>query len=368
MDGEVRRKHYRPLYKHVRIGSHEYAILDKDLAQERAENHLNAALRCLDAPASAEKQLYIDRELAFATDFGCKDAPYLLALRILDCDVETQFLFDEAVVFLKLAAERGNTEAAYCIACSYAGTGKFRDIEDAGSQYFGSLDGKRRARLAEQYFGMAVQANHSQAIEDLIIAYAYGRGFIQKSADKFVRLCEQQICYGNQAVALGYGAWLAGMTVDGNDPLPDAITLRQDPMKALDCLLYSSRGDNISLAQHALQLICCGMQRGVWPESTHGRLRRELKREVKNEHQLLGLYCAWYSIAIDNRPRTPKMMEAYQLTQLAGLFEADDEFAISCLDTAVFGEHDGISNIAKNILAHSYGKHLMDEDDFLLAK
>ena len=52
MDGMKGRHTYRPLYKHLRIGTREYAILDQDIASERAEQHLNEALRTLDAPAS----------------------------------------------------------------------------------------------------------------------------------------------------------------------------------------------------------------------------------------------------------------------------------------------------------------------------
>ncbi len=366
MDGSVARRQYRPLYKHIRIGSKEYAIIDQELAATRAQEYFLAALHLLDGELDDNVQQQIDRELVLATDFGSSDAPFLLALRILADECTQAFSAEEAVVFFKVAAERDHPEAAFRMACSYAGMGNFIEIENAGQRHFANLDARQRCRLAEHYFNKAVELEHQEAIEELIIAYAYGRGFLNKSTERFVHLCEQQIRCRNQSVTLGYGAWLSGMTVEGDDPLNEAIDISTDTHRGLEYLLQAAKGDDIGLCQHALHLICMGMQRGCWNHKTPEKMRRKLIKDVHHGNQMLALYLAWHAIPYDQRPEMPDIMEKYPLPQLATLMEIDEDTAINFLDIAFFGHDETVSMLAKDILSHAFGRYFVGSDGMLM--
>ena len=185
--------------------------------------------------------------------------------------------------------------------------------------------------MAEYYFHIAIAADHQDAIEDIVIAYAYGRGYIAKDINKFIDICESLIKKENQAVALGYGAWLLGMTVEGGEPLAEAIKVHKNPSKGLDCLLMASRG-------------------------------KQLELEVIQGNQLLALYFAWFSIPVDQRVALPNLMKQYQLSSLASFVEQDEKKAIQFLDHAFFGANNLISQLAKDILQESFGQYFLDEE------
>lgn len=362
MESATSRRHYRQVFKNLRIGSKEYAVLDLDLAQERALRYLAMAIELIEQQQTDTiSQHLINEYLLTACDFGSKDAAFLLASRALNPDTDFMYPAEDAVVFLKLAAERGHAEAAYQLGCCYAAMGKFISAEQSCTHYFNGIDPRERQRLAENYFYTAIELNHAEAIEEMIIAYAYGRGYIAKSGDKFIHLCESLLKKDNHAVALGYGAWLAGMTVEGSDPLPEAIKIHKDTGKALECLLLASRSSQIELAQHALHLICVGMLRNVWDMKSE-KLNKRLYKDVSQGNQLLALYFAWYSIPIDQRVDIPNLMKHYQLTTLAGFVQQDEEKAVQLLDHAFFGAHTTISHLAKDILQEVFGRYFLDED------
>ncbi|MFN7097827.1 MAG: hypothetical protein ACK4PR_09795, partial [Gammaproteobacteria bacterium] len=288
-------------------------------------------------------------------DIGSADASFLLACRTLEPECRVPFPPEDAVVFLRLAADRGHAEAAYQLACCYAAIGQYKNTEQACANYFNSIESRERSRLAEHYFHIAANANHREAIEELIIAYAYGRGFVAKDASQFSALCEKLVTQDDQAVALGYGAWLAGMTVEGEPPLPDAIHLPPNYQKSLDCLMMGAIGANVELAQHALHLICIGIYRGIWDNLPAGKLAKTLHETVEAGNQLLALYFAWYSIPLHRRCPMPELLDQQQLTQLSGFVEQDETKAMNYLDKVLLGANAHLSAIAKELLLQVFG-------------
>ena len=129
MESDDTHSRYRPIYQQLKIGSKEYMVLDKTQVSLRAKFHLNDAIKLLEDTNASENQSHINRELTLATDFGCKDAPFLMALQILSGDARGLYGDRDVVVFLKIAAERGNAQAAYRLAASYAAMNNFEEIE-----------------------------------------------------------------------------------------------------------------------------------------------------------------------------------------------------------------------------------------------
>ncbi|MCD6055159.1 MAG: hypothetical protein K0R12_121 [Gammaproteobacteria bacterium] len=305
---------YRPLYKTLTLGTNQYAIVDKDVAHRRADRYYHQALALMDV-GEAQNQSRLDPTLTdkitdallLATDLGSHEAPMLLAQRIIDSVDRSQLPREDVVVFLRIAAERHNAEAAYRLGCSYAAINTFPEIEillEAET----SLDSQERRRMATHYLMVAVDQQHHAAIETLILAYAYGRPYIPKDQSQFVNLCTALVRRGNQAVALGFGAWLAGMTVDGKPPLADAIEVTQNPELSLSYLLMASRGRDLALAQHALQLISMGIESKVWGEELkNSAFKRTLIQDALNGNVLLACYLAWYSLAEDKRQNLPAL-------------------------------------------------------------
>lgn len=365
MENIKENKRYRSVYKYLRIGAKEYAVLDAESAAERAEDHLNHALNLLREGVTAEVQEEVNKELVLATDFGSKDAPYILALRILDPRVITPYQQEEVAVFLKIAAERGHPEASYRIGSCYAGLSKFPSIMEAGKDYFSNFDNLDRCRLAEHYLMKAIDNDHQEAAEDLIIAYAYGRGYILKNGESFNSLCELLIKRNNQSVIVGYGAWLMGLTVEGKDPLGGAVVVPINYNKAIEYLLLAARGKNLQLAQHALYLICIGIRRGFWAKSLE-KIRRTLIKDAFQGNQLLALYLAWYSIPFKERQTMPKLLDDYQLTELTSIIDISEDNAISFLDAAFFGLDEDISAVAKEILSYVFGQCFMNDEGRLV--
>lgn len=355
MESLSNKQHYRPLFTVLRIGSKEYAVLDQSLAQERASIYLSRALYLLQQEQPERYINTINYELLIASDLGSADAAFLLACRTLEPESRVPFPADDAVIFLKLAADRGHAEAAYQLACCYAAIGQYKNTEQVCANYFNAIEPRERSRLAEHYFHIAVNANHREAVEELIIAYAYGRGFIAKDAEQFIQLCEKLIARGDQAVALGYGSWLAGMTVEGDDPLPEAVYVVPDFPRALENIILSAGGANVELAQHALHLICVGMYRGAWDNLPSGMLAEKLQHEINSGNQLLALYFAWYSIPLHRRCAMPELLEQQQLTQLAGFVNQDEGQAMTYLDKVLVGPNAHLSAIAKELLLQVFG-------------
>ncbi|MAZ38934.1 MAG: hypothetical protein CMF49_02355 [Legionellales bacterium] len=362
MDSATARKRYRPIFKNLKIGTKEYAVLDMALAHEKALHALSLAIEMIEQNRDDSfSQHLINQHLTTACDFGNKDAAFLLASRALNCASEFTYPAEDAVVFLKLAAERGHAEAAYELGCCYAAMGKFISAEQSCTKYFNSIDPRERQRLAEHYFHIAVAEGHQDAIEDIVIAYAYGRGYIAKDISKFIDICENLIEKENQSVALGYGAWLLGMTVEGGEPLAEAIKMQKNPAKGLDCLLMASRGKQLELAQHALHLVCIGMLRDLWEIKRSDKFAKRLHKDVAQGNQLLALYFAWYSIPVDQRVALPTLMTHYQLSSLASFVQQDEKLAIQFLDHAFFGTNSQISQLAKDILQEIFGQYFLDE-------
>ncbi|MBY0544887.1 MAG: hypothetical protein K2Q14_04980 [Gammaproteobacteria bacterium] len=350
MDSSQKKQHYRPLFTLLRVGSKEYAVLDKALANERAAIYLSRALYLIDSNDPARYNNTINYELLIACDLGSADAAFLLACRSLDPIIQVPFPIEDAVLFLKLAADRGHAEAAYQLASCYASMGQHKNTEQTCAHYFHHVDPAERARLAQHYFEIAAAAGHREAIEELVIAYAYGRGYINKDAQRFVDLCEKLITEGDQSVALGYGAWLTGMTVDGDDPLPEAIYLPKDGAHGLTCLIKASNGADIYLAQHALHLFSLAFYAGTWNSFPTHYVSKQLHAAVEAGSQLLALYFAWYAIPMHRRCSMPSFLDRQQLTLLASFVEQDEAKAMAYLDKALIGPNIQLSSIAKDLL------------------
>jgi TPR repeat protein len=364
MDGTLTHGVYRCVFKQLRIGSKEYPVLDLPLAQERANHFLSLAIQRMNhGNLSIDDHLQINEYLLAACDFGSKDAPFLLAARALHPDARLAYPAEEAIVFLKLAAEREHAEAAYQLACCHAGMGRFVSTESGCQRYFTEMGLQEKVRLAEYYFSLAIDHGHQDAIEDLIIAYAYGRGHIAKNVNKFIELCEKFVAKNHQAVTLGYGAWLMGMTVEGDEALSDAVKLSPNPMKALNYLLQASRGDSFELSQHALHLIFLGFSRGVFEGVSYDKLMKQFSQAIAQGNQLLALYFAWYSLPEENPIVPPPMwFKAYPLEALQDFCRPDESKAMAFLDAAFFGENRMISQLAKEILQETFGRYFLDED------
>lgn len=364
MEGVLNRKRYRCVFKNLRIGSKEYSVLDTELAQERATHFLALAIALMNqGPLHPVNQALMNEYLLIACDFGCKDAPFLLASRVLKSEAVLPYSPEEVIVFLKLAAERGHAEAAYELACCHAGMGKFVSTEHSLKQYFSDICAQERARLAEYYFHLAVEKEHQDAIEELILAYAYGRGYIAKSLDKFVELCEKLVNRHHQSVTLGYAAWLLGITVEGHEPLGEAIRLPKNVNKAVDYLLQASRGESVELAQHALHLICVGFLRALWDINQNEKFVKKLLKETNQGNQLLALYFAWYSIPEKQRIPAPAWLSRYPLPTLESFITPSEEKAMQFLDAAFFGHHATISQLAKALLQETFGRYFMDDEE-----
>jgi hypothetical protein len=357
MERLVSKQHYRPLVKIKRSGSEEYEILDRTVAQERANIYLSRALYLMEQDNAERYSNTINYELLIATDLGCADAAFLLACRTADIESRSPFPAEDAIAFLKLAADRGHPEAAYQLACCYAALGIFKQTEKVCANYLNSLEPRERQRFAELYFQQAVKMEHREAIEELIIAYAYGRGFINRDADKFIDLCESRVAANDQAVMLGYAAWLCGMTVEGEDPLPEAIEVPCEYGRAMELFLHSSRGSNLELAQHALHLFCLAGLRGVWDYLPDEQLEEKVQQEIAMGNAVLTLYLAWYSIPLHRRCDLPTLFDTYQLTQLATFATSDEEQAMAYLDKVLVSQNTRLAVIAKDILLRvfSYG-------------
>ena len=141
--------HYRPLFQHYQLNDNTYYIVDSTQAERRALYfHMFAQSR--------EVQPHkVDYYLSIATDYGCSDAPYELAKRIIGHQSCPSFNTEDAIILLNIAAQRGNQRAAYEMACCYAGKSYFPDILAAGVKFFASLSNAERELLAKYYFSVA---------------------------------------------------------------------------------------------------------------------------------------------------------------------------------------------------------------------
>lgn len=347
-------KRYRPVFRHLRLGSKEYWVMDPKLAQERAALHLRKGLELLHESTSSEEKTTGCSELILATDFGCGEAPFLLALQILGNPSDPLLPRQDFLTFLRLAAERGNGRAAYRLASGYAKMGHFPAIESLAKAHFEALSTSDRVRLAEYYFAMAISEGHDEAIDELIVAYAYGRGLISKSLAKFQRLCEALVKQNKQSVMIGYGAWLCGMTVTGEPPLAGAIEVPKEVNRGLDYLFKASRGPKLSLAQHALKLILVAQARGMLGTASLQKLQHRLFKEAKENHQLLALYFAWYATPAGFRTEVPSFIAEEPLAQLQHFISANQDLAIKWLDIALFGADAALAEMAKLLLGNLF--------------
>ncbi len=347
-------KRYTPVFRQLRLGSKEYWVMDAKLAQERAAEHLRKGLELLHESASSEEKITGCSELILATDFGCREAPFLLALQILGNPSDLLLPHQDFLTFLRLAAERGNGRAAYRLASCYAKMEHFPAIKSLAKTHFEELSSSDRVRLAEYYFAMAISEGHEEAIDELIVAYAYGRGLISKNLAKFQRLCEALVKQNKQSVMIGYGAWLCGMTVTGEPPLAGAIEVPKEVNRGLDYLFKASRGPKLSLAQHALKLILVAQARGMLGTASLQKLQHRLFKEAKENHQLLALYFAWYATPAGFRTEVPSFIAEEPLAQLQHFIATNEDLAIKWLDIALFGADATLAETAKLLLGNLF--------------
>jgi hypothetical protein len=356
MSLEKMKRRYIPVFRHLRLGSKEYWVMDPKLACERAAEHLKKGLDLFHEEATAEEKTLGCAELLLATDFGCQEAPFLLVLQILSYPDDPIFPHHDLLNLLRLAAERGNGRAAYRLAASYAQMNHFPVIESLGEAHFSCLPHQDRMRLAEYYFAMAIADGNDEAMDELIMAYAYGRGLIAKNSAKFQHLCETLVKKGKQSVMIGYGAWLCGMTVTGKAMLSGAVEVPQDPARGIDYLLKASRGAKLNLAQRALQLVLVAQSQGALGTGSLQKLQRRLFKEAKDKHQLLALYFAWYATPTTMRREIPAFIADEPLPQLQHLLVPHEDLAIKWLDLALFGADAALSDAAKLLLANLFAK------------
>ncbi len=368
MDAQLSdQRRYRPLYKTLTVGTNQYAVVDRDVAYHRADRYYNQALDLIDiSRRQAQNQSALDPALVdqiadallLATDLGSGEAPMLLAQRALDGLGAQHVLREDVIVFLRIAAERQHAEAAYRLGCSYAATGNFTEIE-ALITADPHLTPQERYRLAIHYLMLAVEQQHAIAIETLILAYAYGRPYIPKDASQFVSLCTRLVRRGNQSVALGFGAWLAGMTVEGKPPLADSIQLTSNPELSLRYLLMASRGSDLQLAQHALHLLSLGVQRGVWGnELTNSAMKRTMIEDALTGNQLLALYLTWYSLDAAKRPNLPDLIASYACESLEKVFAPCVQRAVHYFELTVKGAQSEIASAARSLSRHVFAGYV----------
>lgn len=353
---EKTKRRYTPVFRHLRLGSKEYWVMDPKLAHARAAEHLKKGLDCFHEEATAEEKALGCEQLLLATDFGCQESPFLLVLQILSYPDDPIFPHHDFLTLLRLAAERGNGRAAYRLAASYAQMNHFPAIEVLGKAHFDCLSNQDRVRLAEYYFARAIADGNDEAMDELIMAYAYGRGLITKNSAKFQRLCETLVKKGKQSVMIGYGAWLCGMTVMGKPMLPGAVEVPKDPVRGIDYLLMASRGPKLNLAQRALKLMLVAQTQGALGSGSLQKLQRRLFKEAKEKHQLLALYFAWYTTPPAMRREIPLFIVDEPLPQLQHLVVSHEDLAIKWLDLALFGADAALSDAAKLLLANLFAK------------
>jgi TPR repeat protein len=330
--------------------------MDPALAQLRAAEYLKKGLDLFHEEATAEEKALGCEALLLATDFGCPESPFLLVLQILSSPDDPVFPHRDLLNLLRLAAERGNGRAAYRLAASYAQMNHFPTIELLGEAHFACLPAQDRVRLAEYYFAKAIAAGNDEAIDELIMAYAYGRGLIAKNSAKFQRLCETLVSQGKQTVTIGYGAWLCGMAVNGKPLLAEVVDVPKDSARGLDYLLKASRGDKLNLAQQALKLVLMAQSQGALESGSVQQLQRRLFKEAKDKHPLLALYFAWYSTPTAMRRDIPSFIAEEPLPQLQHFVVPHEDLAIKWLDLALFVGDSALANAAKLLLANLFVK------------
>ncbi len=151
--------HYRPVSHPMDIGSKEYAVLDPEVAKERASAHLVQAQelksRIESKTAKDNDTDAMTQQFLIACDYGCSTSPFILAHIILEQKIPVAFTQEDAVLFLKIAAERHHSKACLQMADCYAGKQNYQHILQAGDEYFSGISDKDRKFLAEYYFEQA---------------------------------------------------------------------------------------------------------------------------------------------------------------------------------------------------------------------
>jgi hypothetical protein len=357
MDSKFEFKDYQPLLALVQINSIEYSAINKVIAVDRAAFYLSSALELINKSTTTQHCLTINALLIAAADLGSAEAAFHLSQRLLFPSCQVPFSPSSSFILLKLAADRGHHEASYQLACCYAGINDSKLMQSVCEKYFNALSGRQRAHFAEHYFKQGIEGKHRESIEELIIAYAYGRGYIKKNANCFIALCEDLIEKGDQSVALGYGAWLAGMTVEGGEALPEAIKLELDYSKALKMLIQGAKGPDVRMIRHGIYLICLGHDQGLWHFLAPNELSALFIEMMEKGNQVLALYYAWYAIPAARRPAMPSFMVQQKLTHLAAFVQIDENRAMYFLDKVLLGPDRELSTIAKELFLKVFAFH-----------
>lgn len=145
---------YQPITRSFHTAKETHWFINEQVAEQRATAYLSEAKEKmhLEESASLEVRAQINQALLIATDFGSSEAPFLIGERILAELTDEQYLFEDVLAFFRIAAERGNKQAAHCMACCYAGLESYPELLRAGEYYFTEIANDERVVLADYYF------------------------------------------------------------------------------------------------------------------------------------------------------------------------------------------------------------------------
>jgi len=349
-DGFKQTSYYQPVHRRTEVGEKVYAVLEPALAKARAIDFLETAQVLMRSEFATELLKPIQLYLVAATDYGCKDAPFLLA----NSYVATQEAVPDdavtaAIELLQLAFIRGHIDAGLVLASAMAKLGVDESWDQALAPAFMTMSATDREVLAIQQLEQAIDLGSDVAMEYLVVALAYGGGYIRRDGSRFVTLCEQLIAKGHQAVMLGFGAWLCGMTVSGTALPSNAAQPMIDYLRGFSYLLQASRGQSTDLGLQSLSLICMAMVQGQFDERVRQGLTQLLKQEMREDNPLFALYLGWYSVPLHGRKKTPALFVDHPLTALASMVEPNEQQAIALLERVVFSKQTKCANLVNLI-------------------
>lgn len=365
MDGIHTPRRYRCLFQQEKEknAAQQCLYVDPEHFAERGMQYLDSALQIMakKSPYTLADHQKINHYLLLATDFSNKDAPFLLAARLLKKEAGLAFESSEIFVFLKLAADRGHAEAAYQLACCFAGMGNIAFAENICGHYLKSAPISKREQQAEHYFYIAMRQGHSSALDTLLTAYCYGNAYISQDAAKFIQLAESHFVQRAPKILLRYAAYLLGVMPDKR-PLPNtAVFCPCDPEKSFKFLLKIMFEANFVLAQTALSLIEFLFDESVFLDAKSRKKYEQRLKEAVKSNQFLNLYAAWYSMPIEKRMGLPVYFDDYPCAFLGRIFEENLESATAFMERAIFGPREQLSRYAEHMLQSHFSSHYIPE-------
>lgn len=355
-------KGYQSLHQILSIGGREHQAIDQHAANEQANAYYQRALTMMEADykqaqhdkAAVHWHSNIVNDLMLATDLGHGHAPMLLAQHAMTHTGRQILNASQILTFLHLSANRDNTEAAYQLGCAYALTGDFPAIEALILEHTTITD-KKRSQLAKDYLRLAATTQHSGAVQALIVAYAYGSGFIERDVECLVELCTTLSHQGNQTIALTFGTWLIGST----NTVEISDKQKADPMKTLTSglpyLLIASSGKDIPLAQKALQYICALIGHHEADNVLiHKVFKPMLIQSAQKANQLLAFYLMWYALDPTEKPLAPEFMHAYDCSALENIISPCAEEAACYFERVIKGDNTMLIEIAHHLSGYIF--------------